>query len=150
MSRQETTVWGPVGLLRLRVQRLPGDTSVVHVAGPLLADTAAPVRRTLSDELPRTPELLALDLTEVAAIDIAGIDVLTSAAMQAGESDIAICLLGTHRSPVGAALSQANLTELFEMFNSLDDIGIPAAPPHKESDESHCAACLNAAETHSV
>ncbi|WP_084055175.1 STAS domain-containing protein [Mycobacterium avium] len=109
---------------------MPSNTSVVHVDGPLLADTTAPMRRTVSDELLRTPELLALNLTGVTTIDTAGIDALTSAAMQAGESDIGFCLLGAQHGPVGAALSQANLTELFEMFNSLDDVGIPLAPPH--------------------
>lgn len=112
---------------------MPDGIIVVHVAGPLLAHTAVPMRRTLSDELLRLPGLLALDLTGVTAIDTAGVDVLTSAAEQAGESDIAFCLLGAHNSPVGAALSLANMTELFEIFNTLDESDILAAPtPHQE------------------
>lgn len=133
MSRQRDDGRGPADSLRLQVQRMPTNTSVVHVDGPLLADTTAPMRRTISEELLRAPELLALNLTGVTTIDTAGIDALTSAAMQAGESDIAFCLLGAHHGPVGAALSRANLTELFEMFNSIDDVGIPPAPPHPDS-----------------
>lgn len=132
MSRQGDDGLRAVDSLRLQVQRMPSNTSIIHVDGPLLAHTAAPLRRMICNELLRVPELLALNLTGVTTIDSAGIDALTSAAMQAGESDIAICLLGAHRAPVGAALSQADLTELFEMFNSLDDIGIPAVPPNRE------------------
>lgn len=129
MSRHGHDGLGPPDSLRLHVQRMPSNTSVVHVDGPLLAETTASMRRTLSDELLRVPELLALNLTGVTIIDNTGIDALTSAAMQAGESDIVFCLLGADHGPVGAALSQADLTELFEMSNSLDDIGKPPTPP---------------------
>jgi anti-anti-sigma regulatory factor len=111
---------------------MPKNTSVIHVDGSLLADTASPMRRALSEELLRVPELLAISFAGVTTIDSAGIEALTSAATQAGETDIALCLLGTHHSPVGAALAQANRTELFEMFNCLDDIDIPLHKGHDE------------------
>lgn len=115
---------GPADSLRLQLQRTPSNTSVLHVQGPLLADTTPPLRRVVAEELMRAPELLALNLAAVTSIDNAGIDALTAAAMQAGESDIGFCLLGAHQGPVGAALSETNLTELFEIFTALDDIGI--------------------------
>lgn len=130
--KSEDVLRDQVDSLRLHVDRSPGDIVVVRVGGPLTADTAAPVQRTLSDELVQVPGLMALDLTGVTTIDTAGVDALRSAAMQAGETDIAFCLLGADHWPVGAALARADLTELFDMFTSLDDSDILGAPPHRE------------------
>lgn len=56
----------------------------------------------------------------VAHIDGAGIDALVSAAALAGESDISFCLVGVQGGPVAAALAAAELTELFEIFASVN------------------------------
>ena len=37
------------------------------------------------------------------------------------ESDISFCLVGVHAGPVGAALAEAELSELFETFVTLSD-----------------------------
>lgn len=129
MSQQGRNNLGPVDSVRLQVQRSPTNTSVVHVDGPLLSDTTAPMRRTVADELMRSPEVLALNLTGVTNIDSAGVDALTSAAMQAGESDIGFCLVGAHQGPVAAALTDADLTDLFEIVPTLDDVGPPFGLP---------------------
>ncbi|MDY6869350.1 MAG: STAS domain-containing protein [Actinomycetota bacterium] len=113
---------------RFQLQRTPGDASVVHVHGPLLSDTTSAMRRLVADELMRAPELFALNLTGVTTIDAAGVDALTSAAMQAGESDIAFCLVGAHQGPVAAALTHADRTELFEIVPTLDDIATTLSP----------------------
>jgi anti-anti-sigma regulatory factor len=74
------------------------------------------MRRVVANELYLSPALLALDLTGVNRIDAEGIDALVSAATQAGESDISFCLVGVHGHPVGTALADAELMELFEIF----------------------------------
>ncbi|MDT5369293.1 MAG: anti-sigma factor antagonist [Mycobacterium sp.] len=79
------------------------------------------MRRVVATELKRSPALLALDLSGVNRIDAEGIDALVSAATQAGESDISFCLVGVHAGPVGAALAEAELSELFEIFATLSD-----------------------------
>jgi anti-anti-sigma factor len=103
------------------VKRSPTDKSVVHVSGELLRGATAALRRVVATELNRSPELLALDLSGVIRIDAEGIDVLVSAATQAGESDISFCLVGVHAGPVAAALAEAELSELFEIFATLSD-----------------------------
>jgi anti-anti-sigma factor len=103
------------------VKRSPTNKSVIHVSGDLLRGATATMRRVVATELNRSPALLALDLTGVNRIDAEGIDALVSAATQAGESDISFGLVGVHAGPVGAALAEAELTELFEIFTSLSD-----------------------------
>lgn len=103
------------------VKRSPTDTSVVRVSGELLRGATATMRQVVATELERSPALLALDLSGVIRIDAEGIDALVSAATQAGESDISFCLVGVHAGPVGAALAEAELSELFETFVTLSD-----------------------------
>ena len=103
------------------VKRSPTDKSVIHVSGDLLHGASATMRQVVANELNRSPALLALDLTGVNRIDAEGIDALVSAATQAGESDISFCLVEAQAGPVGAALADAELTELFEIFTSLSD-----------------------------
>ena len=103
------------------VKRSPTNTSVIYVSGELLRGATATMRRVVTNELNRSPALLALDLTGVSRIDTEGIAALVSAATQAGESDISFCLVGAQAGPVGAALADAELTELFEIFTSLRD-----------------------------
>ena len=103
------------------VKRSPTNKSVIHVSGELLRGASATMRQVVATELNRSPALLALDLSGVNRIDAEGIDALVSAATQAGESDISICLVGVQAGPVEAALADAKLTELFEIFTSLTD-----------------------------
>jgi anti-sigma B factor antagonist len=103
------------------VKRSPTDKSVIHVSGDLLHGASATMRQVVATELNRSPALLALDLSGVNRIDAEGIAALVSAATQAGESDISFCLVGAQAGPVGAALADAKLTELFEIFTSFSD-----------------------------
>ena len=103
------------------VKRSPTNKSVIHVSGELLRGATAPMRRVVATELKRSPALLALDLSGVNRIDAEGIDALVSAATQAGESDISICLVGVQAGPVEAALAEAELIELFEILATLSD-----------------------------
>jgi anti-anti-sigma factor len=103
------------------VKRSPTNKSVIHVSGELARGAIATMRQVVATELKRSPALLALDLTRVDRIDTEGIATLVSAATQAGESDISFCLVGAHAGPVRAALADAELTELFEIFTSLSD-----------------------------
>ena len=91
------------------------------MSGELANGVSATMRQVVATELNRSPALLALDLTGVSRIDTEGIAALVSAATQAGESDISFCLVGAQAGPVGAALADAELTELFEIFTSLSD-----------------------------
>jgi anti-sigma B factor antagonist len=115
-GRQTQTCSVTVGVKRSRT-----DKSVVHVSGELVCGATATMRRVVATELNRSPELSALDLSGVIRIDAEGIDALVSAATQAGESDISFCLVGVHAGPVGAALAEAELSELFEIFATLSD-----------------------------
>lgn len=103
------------------VKRSPTNKCVIHVSGELVRGAAATMRQVVANELNRSPALLALDLSWVNRIDAEGIDALVSAATQAGESDVSFCLVGVHVGPVEAALADAELTELFEIFASLTD-----------------------------
>jgi anti-sigma B factor antagonist len=98
------------------VKRSSTNKSVIHVSGELLRGTTATMRRVVANELNRAPTLLVLDLSGVIRIDAAGIDAVVAAATQAGESDISLCLVGVHGHPVGTALADAELLELFEIF----------------------------------
>jgi anti-sigma B factor antagonist len=103
------------------VKRSPTNNSVRHVSGELLRGATATTRRIVATELNRSPALLALDLSGVNRIDAEGIAALVSAATQAGESDISICLVGVHAGPVEAALAEVELNELFEIRATLSD-----------------------------
>jgi anti-anti-sigma factor len=103
------------------VKRSPKNKSVISVGGELLRGATATMRRVVADELNRSPALLMLDLSGVMCIDAEGIDALVSAATQAGESDISLCLAGVHGHPVGTALAEADLLELFEIFTADSD-----------------------------
>jgi len=105
----------------LDVKRSLTNTSVIYVGGELLRGATATMRRVVADELNRSPALLVIDLSGVLRIDAEGIDALVSAATQAGESDISLCLVGVHGHPVGIALAEADLLELFEIFTADSD-----------------------------
>ncbi|MFL6081812.1 MAG: STAS domain-containing protein [Mycobacterium sp.] len=103
------------------MNRSPTNKSVIYVGGQLLRGATTTMRRVVANELNRSPTLLALDLSGVIRIDAEGIDALVSAATQAGESDISLCLVGVHGHPVGTALADAELLELFEIFAADSD-----------------------------
>jgi anti-sigma B factor antagonist len=105
------------------VQRLPTGKSVVRVSGELIRGTTSQLTRIVEEELMRAPTPLVLDLSAVTHITATGVDALVSAATAAGESDISFCLVGVEGRSVGAALAAAELTELFELFPSVNDAG---------------------------
>jgi anti-anti-sigma regulatory factor len=101
------------------VQRLAPGKHVVRVAGDLCSDAAWALYRIVADELRRPLVLLVVDLSEVARIDGAAVNALGSAAVLAGESDFSLCLAGLRAGhPVAAALAEAGLMEMFEIFRS--------------------------------
>jgi anti-sigma B factor antagonist len=103
------------------VQRFPTGKSVVRVGGDLIRDAPSQLTRIVEEELMRAPSPLVLDLSAVTHITASGVDALVSAATAAGESDISFCLVGVEGRSVGAALAAADLTELFEVFPSVND-----------------------------
>jgi anti-sigma B factor antagonist len=105
----------------VEVHRCLTATSVVHVSGELRRDASAAVGRVVASELRRAPSSLALDLSDVTEIDSVGVALLVSAAMQAGESNISFCLVGVRGNPVGTAIADADLTELFEIVSAVSD-----------------------------
>ena len=115
--------------ITLNVQRRADDTTVVEVAGDLTGDATVAMQRTVNDELTRSPAHLIIDLSAVTGIDFAGINALSSAAGIAGEADISFCLVDPGGDPVGAALASAKLTELFEVFPTVDDAIRAHRPP---------------------
>ena len=113
----------------LNVQRRSDDTTVVEVVGDLRGDATAAMQRTVNFELTRSPAHLIIDLSAVTGIDVGGINVLSSAAGIAGEADISFCLVDPDGDPVGAALASAKLTELFEVFPTVEDAIRAHRPP---------------------
>jgi anti-sigma B factor antagonist len=103
------------------VQRFPTGKSVVRVRGELIRDVTSQMIRIVEEELMRAPAPLVLDLSAVTHINANGVDALVSAATAAGESDISFCLVGVEGRSVGAALAAAELTQLFELFPSVND-----------------------------
>lgn len=79
------------------------------------------MRRAVTKELNRSPALLVLDMSGVIRIDDDGLAAVVSAATHAGESDISLCLVGVHGHPVGSALAEAELLELFEISTADSD-----------------------------
>lgn len=106
--------------IAINVQRLPADNTIVQVVGDATGHATAAMQRTLSDELTRSPALLVVDLSEVQRIGAGAINTLALAAAIAGESDIAFCLDG-HGGHVSAALAEAEVHELFEVFSSVNE-----------------------------
>jgi anti-sigma B factor antagonist len=105
----------------VNVQRYPTGKSVVSVSGEMLRGAMADMARVITEELMRAPTLLALDLSDVTGIDTAGVSTLASVAALAGESDISFCLVGVEGRPVGVAIADADLVELFEIVPSVSD-----------------------------
>lgn len=108
--------------LTVDVHRLPpGHVVVVRVAGDLVAQVAPAIPRAVGDELRRSPGQLVVDLSLVTRVDREGVDALALCAQLAGESDISFCLAVVDGGPVLRALEEAELTELFEVFGSVDE-----------------------------
>jgi anti-sigma B factor antagonist len=103
------------------VKRSPTYKCVIYVRGELLRGATGTMRRVVADELNRSPALLVIDLSGVIRIDAEGIDAVVSAATQAGESDISLCLVGVHGHTAGTALADAELLELFEIYTADSD-----------------------------
>jgi anti-anti-sigma regulatory factor len=77
--------------------------------------------RLVADELSRTPDRLLIDLSEVTSVEDAGVEALALAAELAGEADISFGLVGARTGPVAVALDEALLSELFDIYRSLDE-----------------------------
>ena len=101
------------------VQRFPTGDVVVHVVGELL--NARAMVQAIADVLNPLLPRLAVDLLEVTRVDLAGVHALTTVAEAAGESDISLCLIVEPGGPVEAAIAAADLTELFEVFPSINE-----------------------------
>ncbi len=99
----------------IEVRRKLLDSSVIRIRGGLSDAAAASVWQTVETEFRRTPELVALDVSDVTEIDATGLGVLVAAADRAGESDISLCLVGAAEGVVGTALAAADVTDLFEI-----------------------------------
>jgi anti-anti-sigma factor len=109
------------GSIAINVQRLTTGDTVVDLVGDLIGDAAAAMRQALIDELSREPAQLIVDLSTVARIDAGAVRALAAAAAVAGESDRAFCLVTAKAGPVQAALAAAQLSELFEVFSSVNE-----------------------------
>jgi anti-anti-sigma factor len=102
--------------LQCVVQRLPAGIAVIRATGDLDRETRSQLHSLVTDELLREPAQLVIELSNVASVDTAAVDVLISASAVAGESDISFCLVASPASPVVATLAEAGLIERFEVF----------------------------------
>jgi anti-anti-sigma regulatory factor len=132
VSQKDEGTPDEAGLITVDVYRLPPDTTVVQVVGDVTGDGTAALQRTVNEELTRSPAQLIVDLSAVTRIDLGGINALSSAAGIAGEADISFCLVDPEGDTVGAALAGANLTELFEIFPTVND----AVQGHRPTSET--------------
>lgn len=111
----------PSGSDSVTVRQFPDGKYVVRINDPACPHTWSSMDAIVSRTLRECPRLVALDLSPLTSFDTAGVVALAAAASQAGESDIALCLVAAHPGPVGAALRQADLEELFEVFDSVSE-----------------------------
>jgi anti-anti-sigma factor len=94
---------------------------VVQVGGDVIGVAADELQRAVYEELTGSPAHVIIDISDVSRIDRRAIDVLASAAAIAGEADISLGLVDLGGNPVRDALAAANMTELFEVFETVDD-----------------------------
>ena len=107
--------------LRIETYTVAAGTVVIRVVGDFCGEGAAAVRLTLAGQLTGSPEVLIVDLSEIARIDAVGIDTLHSAAELAAEEDIGLGLVASPEGAVRAALDEADSTDAFEIFSSVSD-----------------------------
>ena len=91
----------------------------MRIGGELLNDVAADLSQLVAAELTRSPSPLILNVTEVTAVDAAGMNVLVLAACLANESDIALYVTGVNEGPVANALIDFGLADVFEIGEAL-------------------------------
>jgi anti-sigma B factor antagonist len=102
------------------VQRFLVDGgTIVSVAGDI-SGQERPLIRCLAEELSSCPAQLIVDLSEVTHVDAAGIEILVTAAANAGEADIAFCIAGLHGG-VKDAFDSSGVLEMFEIFPTVND-----------------------------
>ena len=87
----------------------------MRIGGELLSDVAADLSRLVTAELTRSPTPLIIDVSEVTAVDAAGMNVLVLAAALANESDIALYVTGVQEGAVANALIDLGLADAFEL-----------------------------------
>lgn len=123
----------PIESVVVTVRGCASGSTVVAVTGELCDDLGIALHLLITDELTRSTSALAVDLSAVTRIDGLSINALVSAAALAGESDISLCLVVANAGPVEAALAVAELTELFEIFASIDECeATPSSPLNSE------------------
>jgi anti-anti-sigma regulatory factor len=107
--------------LEIEAHTVAAGVIVVRVAGDFCAEGAARVRRILAGELAGVPEILILDLTEIARIDAEGIDTLYVVAELTADDDIGLCLVAPAKGAVREGLDAAGSTDIFEIFSSVTE-----------------------------
>ena len=107
--------------LVIEAHTVTAGTIVIRAAGDFCGDGAARLRRTLAGELTGIPEILILDLTEIASIDGEGIDTLYLAAELTADEDIGLCVVAPAQAAVRTGLDAAGATDAFEIFSSVTE-----------------------------
>ena len=119
----------PKGPDNVTVQDFPPGRYVLRLVDPVTPDIWFSMHSIFRRVLRESPRLIVLDLSQLTSLDTNGVAALESAAAEAGENDIALCLVGARAGPVGAGLANAHISELFEMFDStqeaLASVGAP-------------------------
>ena len=105
--------------LEIEAHTVTAGTIVIRAAGDFCGEGAVRLRRILAGELTGVPEILILDLTEIACIDAEGLDTLYVAAELTADEDIGLCLVAPARGAVRAGLDAAGSTDTFEIFSSV-------------------------------
>ena len=101
-------------------QDRPGDgIHLLRLAGALADGAASRLPALAREQLAACPRLLALDLSDLTGLALAGARILEDIAEWAGEADIALCLIVPPDHPVRAVLVAADLGELFELHPDL-------------------------------
>lgn len=105
----------------ISVSQFPTAEYVVTVDDPASWETWSVIGQISNHIIGHSPRLLVLDLTGLHSLDLTGLEALCGVAAQAGESDIAFCVVGARDGPIVMAIAEAGLTELFELVESASD-----------------------------
>ena len=103
----------------LALRRNRAGRRVIRIAGELLSDVAADLSQVVAAELTRSSTPLIIDVSEVTAVDAAGMNVLVLAASLANESDIALYVTGVQEGAIANALIDLGVADAFEIGESI-------------------------------
>lgn len=100
--------------------RRSGDASVIRLAGEIDMLTTPTLRARVTEELQEGPSILVLDMLAVEFLGSSGLALLVEALDESRNRSVALRLVADSR-PVSRPLQATGLTDLFDMYSSVED-----------------------------